>query len=234
MSQAQGLALALMRRMNDVAHPGRVLPSGLTAFGVGQSEVMRRLATLELRTRRSVWNTNPTLTFDPEDSAYDLEARSRDRGIDSQTITAPRSLRFNPLLTSLNLGVRLGPAMVRCIVVDEQLAVIAGPETADGDTTAWLATGGEFLDATLQLWQATWDQSRPALPDGVPPPLNRRQLEVAKAVCLGRTDAAIARQLAISERTVARDLAAILKVTEAHSRGEAILNMLGRGRQSRS
>jgi DNA-binding NarL/FixJ family response regulator len=57
---------------------------------------------------------------------------------------------------------------------------------------------------------------------------------VARGVCLGRTDAAIARQLAISERTVARDVAAILEVTRAGSRVEAVLNMLGRGRQSRT
>lgn len=128
----------------------------------------------------------------------------------------------------------LGPVLFKCIVIDSQLAVIAGPDTVEGDTTAWLATDGEFLASSLALWKATVAQSRPALPVGAAPPLNRRQLGVARGVCLGRTDAAIARQLAISERTVARDLAAILTVTEAHSRGEAILNMLGRGRQSRS
>ena len=57
---------------------------------------------------------------------------------------------------------------------------------------------------------------------------------MARGVCLGSTDAAIARQLGVSERTVAREVATILRVTGAGSRAEAVLNMLGRGRQSRA
>jgi DNA-binding NarL/FixJ family response regulator len=123
---------------------------------------------------------------------------------------------------------------MRLIVIDERAAVVEGPLTVEGHTTAWLATDGEILTRALDVWSATWAESRPALAPGESPPLNERQLEVARGVCLGRTDAAIARQLAISERTVARDVAAILEVTRAGSRVEAVLNMLGRGRQSRT
>lgn len=234
MSDAQRLALSLMGRMNEVAHVGAPLPSGLAPFGVGQSEVMMRLAALEARTRHHVSTTIPTLMFDPEDVAHKLDRRSRDRGVAVETITLPRSLRFNPLLTSLNPTIRIGPALVRCIIVDQQLAVIAGPDTHDGATTAWLATTGEFLEAAITMWQAVLSESRPALPPGTEPPLDRRLIEVARAVCLGRTDAAIARQLGTSERTIARHVASILQVTEARSRAEAVLNMLGRGRQSRT
>ncbi|WP_353951638.1 helix-turn-helix transcriptional regulator [Knoellia sp. S7-12] len=234
MSEAQRLALGLMGRINLVAHVGQSLPPGLSLFGVGQSEVMLRLTALEAKTRSTVWNTVPTLIFDPEDVAYALDARSRDRGIDVQTITPSRTLRFNPLLTSLTPDLRIGPVLFKCIIVDERVAVIAGPETVDGATTAWLASGGEFLTGALTLWHATVAESRPALPEGAEPPLNRRQLDVARGVCLGKTDTAIARQLGISERSVARAVSAILEVTQAHSRSEAILNMLGRGRQSRT
>lgn len=92
----------------------------------------------------------------------------------------------------------------------------------------------EFLDRSLAPWHATVLVSQPALVQGSVPPLNQRQLDVARGVCLGRTDAAIARQLGISERPVARDVAALLDVTDALSRAEAILNMLGRGRHSRT
>ncbi len=223
-----------MGRMNEVAHPGRPLPPGLSSFGVGQAEVMERLATLEPRARTSVWNIIPTLIFDPEDFSYSLDARSRERGIDVQTITLPRTLRFHPLLTSLNANLRLGTVLFNCIIVDSQMAVIAGPDTADGATTAWLATSGEFLAGALGMWHATFAESRPALPEGSTPPLTPRQLDVARAVCLGRTDAAIARQLGTSERTIARHVAAILDATGASSRSEAVLNMLGRGRHSRT
>ncbi|MFC7490767.1 MULTISPECIES: helix-turn-helix transcriptional regulator [unclassified Knoellia] len=220
--------------MNDVARPGSAVPAGLSPFGVGQGEVMRGLATLEARTRRSVWNITPTLTFDPEDVAYSLGARSAARGVQLSMVVPPRTLRLHPLLTSFMPQVLLGPALSRTIVVDGRIAVIAGPDTVDGATTAWLASHGEFLESALRLWHATVAESRPALPAGTEPPLDRRQLEVARGVCLGRTDTAIARQLGISQRTVARDVVAILEVTAARSRGEAILNMLGRGQHSRT
>lgn len=232
MSEGQRLALALMSRMNEVPHSK--LPAGLSLLGVGQAEVMKALAGIELRTRQSAWSLHPRPTFDPEDVSYELEGRSRARGVDLQTIAPSRALRLNPLLTSLTPGVRIGPVLFKCIIVDRQAAVMAGPDTVEGDTTALLASGGDFLRLARELWDASLAESRPALEPGAARPLNLRQLDVARGVCLGKTDAAIARQLGISERTVARDVAAILDVTSARSRGEAILNMLGRGAHSRT
>jgi len=234
MSEAQGRALAFRARMNEAARLGQALPQGLSLVGIGQTEVMETLSALELKTRRSVWNLNPWPSFDPEDLSYDLDARSRSRGVEIQMITPARTLRFNPLITSLSPGLLLGPVLFKCIVIDRQVAVIAGPDTVEGDTTAWLANGGEFLTLAVDLWRATRSEARPALAPGATPPLNARQLDVARGVCLGRTDAAISRQLGISQRTVARDVSAILEMTGARSRAEAILSMLGRGRHSRT
>lgn len=234
MSEAQRLALALMGRMNEVAHAGRPMPAGLALFGVGQSDVMSGLARLEPTTRRTVRSLLPNLSFDPEDPGYELNPRSTGRGIELQGITSVRALRLNPLYSSFSPWIRVGPVSVRMILVDDRLAVLEGPDTPAGETTAWLATSGDLLDQARELWAATWSESRPVLEPGAPPPLNARQLDVARRVCLGKTDAAIARQLGISERTVARDVAIILEVTGAHSRSESILNMLGRGRQSRT
>lgn len=220
--------------MNEVAHPRLTPPAGLSLLGVGQAEVMKALAAAELKTRKSAWGLHPWPSFDPEDLSYVLDARSRARGIDLGTITPARTLRFNPLITSLSPNLLLGPVLFKCIVIDREVAVIAGPDTVDGETTAWLANRGELLNRALELCDATVAESHRALPEGTEPPLNLRQLDVARGVCLGRTDAAIARHLGISGRTVARDVAAILTVTQAHSRSEAILNMLGRGRQSRT
>ncbi|PRY57031.1 regulatory LuxR family protein [Knoellia remsis] len=234
MSDARQVALALLARMNEVAHPGRPLPDGLALFGIGHAEVTRSLVALEQRTRHSAWNIHPQPSFDPEDGAYELDRRSRERGLDLRMITPPRTLRFNPLLTSLSPNLLLGPAMFRLLLLDRTIALLDGPPMPDGETTFWIVTGGSLLEDSIALWDATLRESRRAVPEGSPPPLDRRQLEVARGVCLGRTDAAIARQLGISQRTVARDVAAILEVTGARSRGEAILNMLGRGRQSRT
>jgi len=233
-SDAERRAVALRSVMDERTRQPGQLPQGLKLLAVGQSHVMGALDRLERTTRRSAWSLLPWVAFDPEDPGYELNPRSRSRGVDLRTITQPRNLRFNPLLTSFCPWARVGPVVMRLIVIDEQAAVVEGPTTVEGDTTAWLATDGEILTRALDVWSTTWAESRPALAPGEPPPLNERQLEVARGVCLGRTDAVIARQLRISERTVARDVAAILEVTQAGSRAEAVLNMLGRGRQSRT
>lgn len=234
MSAAQALALSLQGRMNEIAHVGRPAPAGLALFGVGQSEVMAGLARLESMTRRSARSLLPNITFDPEDPGFDLNPRSKGRGIELEAITSARTLRLHPLWTSFCPWTRVGPVSLRMILVDDQFAVLEGPATPAGDTTAWLASGGELVDHARELWAATWSESRPVLEPGEAPPLNARQLNVARGVCLGKTDAAIARQVGISERTVARDVSTILDVTGAGSRAEAVLNMLGRGRQSRT
>ena len=234
MSEAERRAVELRAVMDANARQSQQPPKGLELLAVGQGEVMSSLARLERTTRHSAWSILPRLTFDPEDLGYELNPRSRKRGVELRTITQPRTLRFNPLLTSFIPWARIGPVVMRLIVIDERSAVVEGPVTGEGDTTAWLATGGEILTRALDVWSASWAESRPALAPGESPPLNERQLDVARGVCLGRTDATIARQLGISQRTVARDVAAILEVTQAGSRAEAVLNMLGRGRQSRT
>lgn len=194
---------------------------------------MANLAHLERRTQHEVINMQPRLTFDPEDLAWDLHDRSEARGVTLRLIVPPRTLTFHPLLTSLGPEVFFGPVTLQGILIDQRLAVLPGLTTPDGDPVAWLATGGEFLANARELMAATLAESVAARGPGVERPLNRRQFEVARMICLGRTDAAIARQLGISERTVARDIVVVLGVTGAKSRGEAILNMLGRGRHSR-
>lgn len=234
MSEAQHRALGLVARMNEAAHPGRALPHGLALLGIGHAAVAHAKAELERRTRASVWSLQPRPAFDPEDTSYELDERSRARGVDLRMITTRRSLRLNPLLTSLCTGVHVGPVVAWLIVIDRRVAILDGPVTPAGDPTAWIATAGPLLTAALDVWDRTWSESSPALADATRAPLLPRQVEVARAICLGRTDAAIARQLGVSERTVARDVAAILDVTGAGSRAEAVLNMLGRGHRSRT
>lgn len=220
--------------MAEIALSAAAAPPGLSQFAVGQGPIMRRLSDIEAQTQQSVWGTNPEVAFDPENPALELEARSAARNIDMQTITTERALRFNPLFTSFTPQVRLAPVTMRMIVVDERLALLEGPASERGEAEAWIATSGEFLQRALELWQATWQESRLALAPGAAPPLNPRQMSVARAMCLGRTDAAIARALDVSLRTVARDVAAVMALTGADSRASAVLAMLGRGRLTRS
>ena len=170
--------------------------------------------------------------YDPEDRSFDLEERSRRRGIDVQRITTRRAVALNPLLPSLVPNVRVGPAWIRCILVDRRFAVVEGPRSSSGDPSAWLVTEGAALAMALQLWDATLQESSPVVVDARTPRANARQLDVARRMCLGHTDGAIGRALGVSTRTVERDVRAIMQLTGDRSRGAAILSILGRGRHS--
>lgn len=233
LATATELALELMGRLNALPLTSPAPTEGINLLASGQVEVMQRFAELERRTQSAVYNMQPRLSFDPEDVAHELHDRSAARGVTLTLIVPPRDLQFHPLLTSFTPVVLLGPVHMNCILIDDRIAILPGMSTREGEPTAWIATGGDYLEQARALMKATIAESTPALADGQERPLNRRQLDVARAVCLGKTDSAIARQLGISPRTVARDLTVIFEVTGARSRGEAILNMLGRGRHSR-
>lgn len=227
----QKLGLKLEASIHRVAVGEDPTPDGLALFATGQPQIMDRLARLERQTRRSVWSTNPQRRFDPEDPADALDERSLARGLDFQEITTARAVRFHPLLTSMAPWTRVGPAPYKCLIVDRRVAILAGPPTPSGDPRAYIATAGPMLTSALDLWEISFVESRPLLPADKAPPLNRRQLQVARALCLGQTDASIAHSLGVSPRTVARDVTEIFAVTDARSRSDAVLAMLGRGRQ---
>lgn len=73
-------------------------------------------------------------------------------------VVPPRTLRFHPLLTSFIPHVQLGPVLFGCIIVDEHLAVMAGTDTVEGATTAWLARG-------VKPSSPCWDVDSTAAPD---------------------------------------------------------------------
>jgi len=197
---------------------------------VGIEEIVGALARLEPGAQRSVWNMQTRLGYDPEDPGYELTASSLQRGIQTMLVTTPASQAMNPLLSSLYPWARLGPVFLRAAVVDEERVVVEGRMTADGSPTAWLTERAEVVDAVCDVWVRTLALSRPVLPLGEQPPLTHRQLQVARLIALGEKDQSIARQLDMSARTVERDVRTILVALGVSSRTEAVLTMIGRGR----
>ncbi|WP_225985837.1 helix-turn-helix transcriptional regulator, partial [Janibacter melonis] len=145
-----------------------------------------------------------------------------------------RAARFHPLLSSIEPDARVGPAVLKLLIIDRGTVVVEGPGTASGDSTAWVITDRSLLAEAAALWPVLWKASRPLLAPGQKPPLGQRQLEVARLMCLGHTDASIARAMNLSARSVARDIARIMTLTSSRSRPEAVLAILGRGRHART
>lgn len=198
---------------------------------VGRSQIYRQLTRLEARARRSVWSTNPLVLFDPDDPGLELNKRSRRRGIDIRTITTPVTLRSNPIFSSCAPWARVGPVLVRMIIVDQNSLILEGAPTWGGELSAWVTAAPNVLDMSLELWSKTWTLSRAVLNEDCPP-LNERQCAVATLICRGLTEAQIAASLGSSIRTVQRHTASILQWTNSTSRTEVVGKLMGRGHMS--
>jgi DNA-binding CsgD family transcriptional regulator len=147
----------------------------------------------------------------------------------AELVVPPLDLSLNPLLPSTDQVVRTAPVWLRVLVADRSCAVVEGPRRDTGEGVAWLATDRALVQQACDLWEATCAVSTLVEPQQR---LTRRQFEIARAMCLGHKDARIARDLRISVRSVEREVNAILRFVGATSRCEAVLNMMGRGRNS--
>ena len=202
-------------------------PAGVTLIGRGTVEILAGLSRLAPKARRTVWNIQPSLPFDPEDRLHPLDERSKARGVDLQLITSQYSVNKNPLLTSTHPTVLVGPVHVQTILIDQACAVVAGPSTPSGDGTAWLVTQTDLVAAIARIWLETRHLSRVALPEGVPSPLTKRQCAVARRMAAGAKDSTIARELGVSARTIVTEVEAVFQLLGTTSRCEAGLLMRG-------
>jgi DNA-binding CsgD family transcriptional regulator len=222
-----------LRTMADTVREA-LLDASLIAHGdellrlVGLAEIAACLTSLEPSARRTVWNMQPRVQYDPHDPGPALTEASQRRGVQTVLVTRPATLLANPLLPSLYPTARVGPVFLRALVVDTERVLMEGLDTADGEPTAWLTDRMDFVVPVLEIWERTRALSSPVLGPDETPGLSKRQLEVARLLATGAKDQTIARQLDMSARTVERDVRAILEELGARSRTEAVLAMSGR------
>lgn len=202
-------------------------PTGFRMIGAGVDQITRGLAAIEPRTRRTVESVQPTLMFNPHDLTQPLDESSRARGITMRFVGSQRAFALNPMLVAVYPEARVGPTVARFILVDRSAAVVAGPPDPRGFPTAWLATRDDVVQRVRDLWERTWARATPVVPPGEQPPFTRRQYEVARRLALGAKDQAIARDLGVSVRTVATDIAAIAATLRARNRVEVVLVLRG-------
>ena len=202
---------------------------GRSRLLIGPQALVAELAVLQPQARRTCRITQPRYYYDPEDPGIPLVRQARARGVETELITSRVTLRTHPLLPSLFPAALVGPVFLRSLVLDERVLVVEGPHTADGERTSWVTEIPEVVRAVAELWRLTVPRCTPILPPGTPPPLTQRQLEVSRLVAVGKSDATIARMMHLSERTVEREMAAVLAELGARNRTEAVLLMRGRG-----
>lgn len=196
---------------------------------VGVQALVLQLQRVALAATRSAWVMQPQYSYDPEEQGLSLTRMARARGVATELVTLPSSVDTHPLLSSIFPGTMLGPVFLRGIVVDGRHAIVGGPPDAAGRRVAWYTTAREVVSAVVELWQETLPLCQPILEEGQQPPLSEQQLEVARLVCLGEDDEAIARGLQLSRDTVEGEVRAVTELLCAASRTQAVLLMRGRG-----
>ncbi|WP_207556127.1 helix-turn-helix transcriptional regulator [Intrasporangium flavum] len=221
---------ALEEQVVDLAHDtmfdgGR--HTGFRILGAGVDQIAQGLAAIEPRTRRTVESVQPTSTFNPHDRTQPLDEASRSRGLTLRFVGSERAFAMNPMLVAMYPHARVGPTVARFILIDRTAAVVGGPPDPRGFPTAWLATRDDVVERVRDLWTRTWARAVPVVPPGEQPPFTRRQFEVARRLALGAKDQAIARELGVSVRTVAADVAGLVAALEARNRVEVVLVLRG-------
>lgn len=216
--------------VNDLAldHLSGATTSGFSLLGAGAQDIDAGLAALEPHARRSVWSILPSTRFNPNDPSHQLDQRSTERGLDMRTVVSPHCLTVNPLMSSIHPEVRVGHVYTTFILVDLTAAVVFGPPGHRGEPTAWRATRSDVLEVVSDIWDRVWSTSTPAVPPGTDPPFTPRQVLVASRLATGTKDAAIARELGVSVRTVVSEVAVIVERLGARGRLDAV-HTLGAG-----
>jgi len=215
---------ALEEQTAELAHgvmfEGR-RPAGFRMIGAGVDQIAQGLAAIEPRARRTVES------FNPHDRTQTLDESSLSRGITMRFVGSERAFAMNPMLVAVYPEARVGPTVARFILIDRSAAVVGGPPDPRGFPTAWLATRDDVVHRVRDLWERTWARATPVVPPGEQPPFSRRQYEVARRLALGAKDQAIARDLGVSVRTVAADIAALVAALGARNRVEVVLILRG-------
>ena len=133
-----------LRTMADTVREA-LLDASVIAHGdellrlVGLAEIAACLTRLEPSARRTVWNMQPRVQYDPHDPGPALTEASQRRGVETVLVTRPATLLTNPLLPSLYPGTRVGPVFLRALVVDRERVLVVD-DVADSGKTLELVT----------------------------------------------------------------------------------------------
>lgn len=116
---------------------------------------------------------------------------------------------------------RVGCVNQRMIILDRRAVVTDGPPVRSAERSTWLVTEPAIVALAVRVFEASWREGRPL--DEVAPPttaLTERQRHICALLLAGQSEAAIARDIGASPRTVTYDIRAIMEELGASGRVE--------------
>lgn len=109
------------------------------------------------------------------------------------------------------------------MVLNGRLVLMEGPSAADGSLTIWGTTDAALVEDAIRHHEMLWDVAETAVDPGI----TTRQAEIVLRMILGATDSQIARAVGVSQRTLERELAAVMTVMGATGRVDLISKLAG-------
>lgn len=131
---------------------------------------------------------------------------------------------------------RLGEVPLKMSIVDREVAVL--PLLHEGEETpeaVVLVRQSVLLESLVALFEAVWSTAIEVkrgdlvASSSASDPTERRNRELLRLLSTGMTDAAMARQLGVSERTVRRRIKGLLDTLGVHTRFQAAVRAVERG-----
>lgn len=223
LDQARTAARSLVAEMQS---PAQYRPENLVEVVVGQQAIAARYAQLQNRTEHEL------LVLDrPPYAADHAESDSRERRLlhdhvevrviySPDSLAAPGAVEVAFSASQAGEKSRVHPQVpIKLAVSDRTVALLPlAMEQVRG--SALVVRESALLEALTQLFHLLWEQALPLGPeaDDVVADVDRRLLTMLAS---GMKDAAIARQLDVSSRTVGRRVAELMELLGARTRFEA-------------
>lgn len=189
--------------------------AGLTYIGASTEQARRRFPEFQERLKHGVNSMVRRTTFASMEAVRDVNAIARRTRTIGLSITG--ALDMPPAVLPLQMEAaprRLLPNVPdEFILLDWRAVIVRGP-----DDSQWLMERADVVATATRMWNDAVRRATPITQLGT---LSYRQRRVAVLMTRGLTDAAIARDLGVSHRTIASEAAVIIKALGARSRFEA-------------
>ncbi|PKW28191.1 helix-turn-helix transcriptional regulator [Phycicoccus duodecadis] len=191
-------------------------------LGSVQESLTEGAEALAASVRRSLWHVTRVPHWQEARAARSLAALERRRDLDTRYVTDPRSLTRLPMLAGLHPQGRVAHVVGPLLLVDTRLVFVGAPHGDQQAGQVWRSTSPAVVGAAATCFEAMWAESAAVHEPGEEPTFTPRMVDIGFLLTDGATDAEIARELAVSARTVSAEVAEIVRRLGARNRSHAI------------
>lgn len=159
-----------------------------------------------------------------EEEPENPETAAARRGIDVRIVYSPgfrhlTRLRYVRFAVQMGYPIRIGPVPIKLTIIDDRLAFIPILRSYDvpHHVTSVIVHEPAMVQSLRELFESTWEFARP-VPIAFASESAERRSELIAMLLAGVTDATIARELDVTERTVRRWVRDLLTITGCETR----------------